>query len=163
MSENEKLIIRDTVKKTDVKAIDSIVRSTGFFPEHEIEIAVELIEERLQKGLDSGYLFNFLELNGEVVGYSCFGPIPMTKISYDLYWIAVHNDCRGKGFGKYLLDYTEKYIKNLGGKQIYVETSSKDQYKPTREYYKKMKYKKLVVFEDFYDYNDGKVVYVKKI
>jgi len=163
MNKNKNYKIRDTVKKSDIKAIDDIVRSTGFFPEEEMKIAVELIEERLNKGLESGYLFNFMEINDDVVGYSCFGPIPLTKTSYDLYWIAVHNKYRGKGYGSYLLKYSEEYMKKQGAYQIYVETSSKKQYQPTRNYYKKMGYKKIALFKDFYNFHDGKVVYYKKL
>jgi len=163
MNKNENYKIRDTVKKSDIKTIDEIVRSTGFFPEEEVKIAIELIEERLNKGLESGYMFNFLEVNDEVVGYSCFGPIPLTKASYDLYWIAIHNKHRGKGYGSYLLKYSEDYMKKQGTYQIYVETSSKKQYKPTRNYYKKMGYKKIALFKDFYNIHDGKVVYFKKL
>lgn len=159
----ENLKIRDQVKESDINAIERIVTSSGYFNKEEIKIAVELIEERLNKGLESGYHFNFLELNEEVIGYSCFGPIPMTKYSYDLYWIAIDEKYRGRGYGKYLLEQTEDYMKKLGASGIYVETSSKKQYKSTREYYRKMKYKQIALFKDFYDYGDGKVVFYKKI
>ena len=59
------------------------------------------------------------------------------------------------------MDRTEKAIKEIGGYGIYVETSSKEQYHPTRSFYTKMNYIQKALFEDFYDKNDGKVVYVK--
>jgi ribosomal protein S18 acetylase RimI-like enzyme len=155
--------IRDRVKTSDIETIHEIVKSTKYFSEEEEHIAKELIEERLQKGDASGYLFNFLEKDGEVLGYSCFGLIPCSAISYDLYWIVVHNDHRGNGYGKYLIEETEKYIKKIGGKQIYVDTSSKDQYKPTRSFYEKSGYKQLALFEDYYDFGDGNVIYIKKV
>jgi ribosomal protein S18 acetylase RimI-like enzyme len=158
-----KITIRDTVKQNDVEVIREITESTGFFPEDEVKIAVELIEERLQKGLDSGYLFNFLEYKGRVIGYTCFGLIPLSHISYDLYWIVIHNDFRNKGLGKYLMKKMEDYIKAAGGIQIYVDTSSKKQYLPTRKYYKKSGYKQIAFFKDFFDYGDGKVVFYKKL
>ena len=163
MKEIEKLTIRDSVKENDVKAINDIVRSTGYFHEDECELAVELIEERLAKGLKSGYLFNFLEYDGKTIGFTCFGLIPCSKISYDLYWIVIHNDHRNHGYGKYLLKYSEKYIKDQGGIQIYVDTSSKPQYISTRTFYEKSEYLKIAQFDDFYDYDDGKVVYCKKL
>ena len=122
-----------------------------------------MIDERLEKGEKSGYLFNFLEKDGKVIGYSCFGLIPCSIISYDLYWIVVHNDHRGSGHGKYLISETEKYIKKIGGVQIYVDTSSKEQYKPTRSFYEKSGYTQIALFENFYDFGDGKVIYFKKL
>jgi len=154
------MIIRDSVKKDDIKNIKEIVESTGYFNKEEIDIAIELVEDKLNNS-KSTYQFKFLEIENKVIAYSCFGLIPCSKISYDLYWIVVHNNFRGKGYGKYLIKETENFIKNIGGYQIIVETSSKEQYKPTRDFYIKSGYKELVVYKDFYDYRDNKIVYYK--
>ncbi len=80
-----------------------IVESTKFFYDHEVEIAAELVAERLSQGESTGYYFVFAEVDGVTAAYSCFGPITMSKTSFDLYWIATHNDFRGKGIGKNFL------------------------------------------------------------
>jgi ribosomal protein S18 acetylase RimI-like enzyme len=159
----DQIIIRREPFPEDIKTVAEIVRSTGFFREDEISVAVELIEERLAKGLESGYEFLFAEHNGETVAYSCFGLIPCTLKSYDLYWIASHHDFRGMGIGRFLLSITEQEIKRAGGNGIYVETSSKEQYMPTRVFYEKNNYQLKARFEDFYDTNDDKLVYVKYV
>lgn len=152
---------RSDVLASDIEAVGNIVKSTGFFNEEEIQIAMELVGERVEKGEKSGYEFIFAETDGKVVGYTCYGRIACTKHSYDMYWIATHYDYQGLGIGKMLIDETEKAIKEQGGNGIYVETSSKEQYHPTRAFYIKMNYIQKALFEDFYDKNDGKVVYVK--
>lgn len=152
--------IREFVKESDLECVKNIVESTGFFNEEEVSIAVELVEDRLRNE-KSTYQFKFLEIDDRVIGYSCFGLIPCSKISYDLYWIVIHNNYRGKGYGRDILKYTENSIKNIGGYQIIVETSSREQYKPTRDFYKKCGYKKLTIYKNFYDFNDHKVVYYK--
>ena len=91
-SMTEELVFRTSVNDTDIENVREIVSSTGFFSDEEVIIAAELVEERLTKGESSGYFFLFIEIDGKTIGYSCFGPIPATKLSYDLYWIAVHND-----------------------------------------------------------------------
>ena len=161
--QTDKLIIRNIPNKEDIIAIAEIVRSTGFFREDEITVAVELVEERLAKGLASGYEFLFAEYGGKTVAYSCYGLIPCTLQSYDLYWIASHNDYRGMGIGRHLLMLTEQEIKKAGGNGIYVETSSKEQYLPTRKFYEKNNYQLKARFEDFYDIDDDKLVYVKYV
>lgn len=153
--------IRREVCSGDPKTIGRIVRSTGFFREDEILVAMELAEERLQKGAASGYEFLFGEMDGETVAYSCYGLIPCTLHSFDLYWIATHRDYMNRGIGKHLLQETEKAIFNSGGKGIYVETSSKGQYAPTRAFYEKNQYLLKARFEDFYEQGDDKLVYVK--
>ena len=148
---------------SDPESVREIVVSSGFFREDEIPVAVELVEERLAKGAASGYEFVFAELNGRLVSYACFGLIPCTLFSYDLYWIATHQDFRGTGIGKKVLLEVEKAIRDAGGKGIYVETSSLPKYEPTRAFYGKNEYPPVARFEDFYADGDDKIVFVKKL
>jgi len=154
---------RSEARASDVESVREIVASTGFFSEAEIEIAVELVDERLAKGLESGYHFLFAEMGGKVVGYSCFGPIPATQSSYDLYWIAVHAECRGGGIGRRIIAASETAIRELGGRRVYAETSGRDQYRPTRAFYLACGYKEEAVLKDFYAPGDSKHFFVKEV
>jgi ribosomal protein S18 acetylase RimI-like enzyme len=154
--------LRTEVRQDDPNIITDIVRSTGFFREDEIRIASELAEERQEKGVASGYEFLFAEKDGRTVAYSCYGLIPCTLHSYDLYWIATHKDFMNQGIGRYLLAKTEEAIFTSGGSGIYVETSSKEQYAPTRAFYERNHYILKARLEDFYDRGDDKLIYVKK-
>jgi len=147
----------------DPAAVREIILSTGYFHDYEVDVAVELVEERLAKGLASGYHFVLVEQAGRLVGYSCYGPIPCTRASHDLYWIAVHDTLRGQGLGRELLQRTEQAIAAQQGLRIYVETSSKAQYEPTRQFYLHCDYRIEAVLEDFYEPGDGKVILVKKV
>jgi len=160
---NSQPTLRTEVKESDPAAIREIIRSSGFFREDEVDVAVELAEERLAKGAASGYEFIFAEIGGDVVSYACYGLIPCTLVSYDLYWIATRNDQRGTGVGRIVLAEVEKSILALGGKAIYVETSGMAKYEPTRAFYLKNGYPEKARFEDFYAEGDDKVVYVKKL
>ena len=155
--------LRTQVKTSDVETVKEIVTTTGFFHPEEIDIAIELVEERLIKGAASGYEFIFLEWDGITVAYSCYGLIPLTKSSYDLYWIATHAEYRGKGLGKILLLETENDIKTRGGTGIYAETSSRALYEPTRQFYLHNGYDLKAQFEDYYDEGDDLVYFVKRI
>ena len=157
----EDLKIRTEPKESDITAIEDIIRSTGFFRVDEILVAVELINERLAKGLSSGYEFLFADYQGRTIAYSCYGLIPCTLHSYDLYWIASHNDFRNMGIGSYILEVTENEIKKSGGYGIYIETSGKEQYLPTRSFYEKNKYILKARLNHFYDRDDDKLIYVK--
>jgi len=159
----ENISYRTHVTFEDIETVTDIVRSTGFFREDEVLVARELVDEAFHKGKDSGYEFIFVEVDGRTIAYSCFGLIPCTLKSYDLYWIATHNDFRGKGIGRHLLKKTESAVKNLGGKTVYVETSSKEQYISTRVFYEKNDYILKAQFEDFYDIGDDKCVYTKVV
>jgi len=157
------ITFRTNITPQDPDIIRDIVTSTGFFREDEIDIAVELAEERLDKGEASGYEFIFMEVDGKTVAYACFGLIPCTKNSYDLYWIATHHDFRNRGLGKQLLKATEEAIKLLKGSGIYVETASRALYTPTRKFYENNGYELKAQFEDYYEEGDDLVYYVKRI
>lgn len=154
---------RSVVKPEDVENVQRILQSSGFFREDEIDVAVELVAETLEKGKESGYKFIFVEAKGETVAYSCFGLIPCSLISYDLYWMATHQDYRNKGIGRLLMSETEKKIRNLGGKAIYIETSSKPLYIPTQNFYYKTGYQLIAQFENFYDIGDDKMTFRKPV
>lgn len=162
MSPN-KMYFRRNVKHEDVETVRKIVTSTGFFSAEEIEIAVELVSENLEKGQASGYDFLFAESNeGETLGYACYGKIPGTKSSFALYWIAVFDKNQNQGVGGMLLWEVENDIFRHGGTGIYVETSSREQYDSTRAFYANNGYQLKAMFEDYYDKDDDLVFYVKK-
>jgi GNAT superfamily N-acetyltransferase len=157
------LTFRTLPHKDDIQRIREIVESTGFFYDHEVEVAVELIEERLHKGEKSGYHFVFAELDGITAGYSCYGPIACTKSSHDLYWIVTHNDYRGKGIGKQLLEETYRQAKTLGCTSLYAETSGLPHYAPTRGFYNSNAFSLEATLKDFYDKDDDKLIYLKRL
>lgn len=156
------ITFRTHVKLSDIQTVKDIVISTDFFYDYEVEVAVELVVDALNEKENSDYHFIFVEIDDKTVGYTCFGSIACTKYSYDIYWIAVHNDYRNKKIGKLILEKTEDAIKEMGGKGIYLETSSTEKYHPTREFYAKCNYKIEAQIKDFYDTGDDKVMYVKR-
>ena len=154
---------RTRVYPADAETVRFMVAGTGFFHPEEIEVAVELVLERLEKGEASGYEFIFLQINNNTVAYSCYGRIPLTKSSFDLYWIVTRADHRNKGLGKILLAETENDIRRMGGTAVYAETSSREQYFPTRSFYEHNGYTLKARFEDYYDRGDDLVYYVKRL
>ena len=158
--------IRGQVHPADPASVRRITESSGFFSAAEVEVAVELVQTRLFQGETSGYHFLFADAEapiGQTIGYSCFGSIPCTQASFDLYWIAVHESYRRIGLGKLLLADSEAAIRRMGGRRIYVETSSRIQYQPTRIFYNRMGYLEQALIPDFYATGDGKIIYVKEL
>lgn len=153
--------LRSALRAGDEDAVRAIVASTGFFSPAEQDIAVELVAERRAKGDASGYWFQFLDVGGETLGYTCYGPIPATRSSYDLYWIAVAAAERRRGLGRVLLEASERDIRRLGGTRVYVDTSSRPDYAPTRAFYAGNGYAVAAELPDFYAPGDGKVVFCK--
>lgn len=163
MNPMKQILYRQEIRPDDLDAIESIVRSSGFFSPAEIDIARELASDRLLHGKQSAYEFLLAESGGQVVGYTCYGPIPATVGSYDLYWIAVSESMRKKGLGKALLTKTENLILTAGGLNIYAETSSRTQYEPTHLFYESCGYEPQAVLKNFYAPGDSKIIYAKTV
>ena len=156
--------LRFDLKPGDHKRIRSIAESVNAFNRDELDIVEELAIDNIEKSAGkSDYQFLLCENDTDIIGYTCYGHIRGTKSSYDLFWIVVCDGFRGEGIGKKLLAHTEERIYGCGGKKIYVETSSKDSYYSSRQFYSKCGYTIEAVFKDFYDDKDDKVVYLKKL
>lgn len=154
---------RHDVEAADPDRVRRLAEITGFFNPAEVDIAEELVRERLQKGDDSGYCFILAEHFGRLAGYLCYGPIPATRESYDLYWIAVHPDFQGRGLGRNLLRKMETLIAKAGGGRIYADTSQRLQYASTRAFYESRGFSLAAVLTDFYAPGDGKAIYCKSL
>lgn len=155
------LNLRYEVRESDLISVREIVASTGFFHPPEVDVAVELVEERLRRGDASGYHFAFLEQHDHPIAYACFGPIACTASSFDVYWIAVHRNHQSKGIGRWLMSLTEDLIRTHSGQRIYVETSGRPDYLPTRTFYDRCGYIPAAELPEFYGPGDSKVIYLK--
>ncbi|MCL4191097.1 MAG: GNAT family N-acetyltransferase [Thermoguttaceae bacterium] len=149
--------------RADRDAVRAIVESTGFFSEEEADVAAELVDERLAKGLASGYEFVFAESDGRMLGYACYGPIPATRESFDLYWIATDKRVQGQGIGRAILAECERLLAERGGGRMYLDTSGRSQYAPTHGFYERNGYRREAVLRDFFAPGDDKVIYLKII
>jgi GNAT superfamily N-acetyltransferase len=147
----------------DRDAVRRIVESTGFFHDEEVDVAVELVDERLAKGLASGYEFLFAEIDDQIRGYACYGPIPATAESFDLYWIAVDQQYQDRGLGRRILGEIETIIARRGGGRVYLDTSGRPQYAPTRAFYERNGYRQAACLDDFFALGDAKVIYLKVV
>lgn len=157
------ITFRTTPVKEDIRRVYDIVESTKFFYDHEVEIASELVADRLANGEETGYFFVFAEVDGVTAAYSCFGPIVMSKTCFDLYWIATHNDYRGKGIGRKLMEETCRQAVKMGCKIIIAETSGLPHYEPTRAFYINNDFILEATLKDFYTEGDDKLFYTKRI
>jgi ribosomal protein S18 acetylase RimI-like enzyme len=151
---------RNTLKSSDFISIKEILSSTGFFYDTEVEIVMELMQENIEKGEEkSGYIFNIAEVDAKPLAFVCYGKIPGTESSFDLYWIAVDQSLQGKGIGKIMMDMAVDDMRKRGGKNIWIETASRPLYEPTRKFYLAYGCEKIAELPGFYGENDNKVIF----
>jgi ribosomal protein S18 acetylase RimI-like enzyme len=147
----------------DKQTLLPILKNTPEFKPIEVTVAEELIDNYLTHGTSSGYHIQIAEDEGKVVGYVCFGETPCTVGTWDIYWIAVDQEKRGRSIGKTLSEVAENTIKQANGRLIIIETSSVPLYENTRKFYLARGYEIVARIPDFYMPGDDKLIMQKKL
>lgn len=165
------LTLREQPRTDDEAAIRRMADATDFFRPDEVDVACELVRERLERGPESGYEFVLADETASLsagapsrlLAYACFGPIACTVGSYDLYWIIVDPAHQGRGLGRLLIDAVERRVQAAAGRKVYIETSSLPRYAPTQRFYDRCGYTLEARLPDFYQPGDDKLVYAKVV
>ena len=155
-------MISEGISVTDRKQIEEILRSTDFFYEFEIQTALEIADDTILKGMDaSGYYWLKITDEDGMVAFGNYGKNAFSTHSWDLYWIAVHQNSRHKKLGSALLKATEDDVRKRGGKILWIETSGRPLYASTEGFYKNNGYALQASLKDFYAPGDPKQIYSK--
>lgn len=143
------------------KQLKTLIDEIDLFSAEEKIIALELIEDSLNKPEEDYYNIYIYEENNIVLGYHCTGHRALTDGVFDLYWIAVKPGIQNKGIGKKLLEHAENYAKENKGRLILAETSSRECYAGTRSFYIRNGYDTVSLIKDFYSVGDDLVMFGK--
>lgn len=155
-------VISAGLKKADRKKIEGILRSTGFFYDFEIEIALEIADDTISTGMEtSGYYWLTISDDDGLVAFANYGKDAFSTHSWDLYWIAVHQNSRHKMLGSALLKAVEDDIRKREGKILWIDTSGRPLYASTEGFYKKNGYELQASLKDYYAPGDPKQIYSK--
>jgi len=147
----------------DKPAVMRILSTTPEFLALDVKIAGELIDAFLEDPVNSGYYTSVAEIDGNIVGYICYGNTPLTEATWDIYWVAVAHDKQGLGIGRSLMKYAEEDIKKRNGSRIMIETSGKPEYNKTRQFYDNLSYQRVCQIPDYYAPHDDLVIFTKRI
>lgn len=141
----------------------ALTQATGFFHSDEIEIVREMFESFAAHPDSDEYIWIVYRQaeNAPPLGFACYGPASLAVGTYDLYWIVVDKNHQDKKIGSALLNAMERDLQQRHARQLYIETSDKPQYAPTRAFYERRGYALIAHFRDYYDVGDGKVIYFK--
>ncbi|MCX7798347.1 MAG: GNAT family N-acetyltransferase [Melioribacter sp.] len=153
-------MIRKLQYKDREKLIE-IINCIENFNDEEKKVAIELIDEALSKPEQEYYNIFVYENGNYIEGYYCIGKRALTDGVYDLYWIVVDPKHQNKGVGKNLLNHAEGFVKERQGRWILAETSSKENYFATRNFYMRNKYSIVAEIKDFYRINDHLIIFGK--
>jgi ribosomal protein S18 acetylase RimI-like enzyme len=156
------LLLRDLCSE-DRPAIERILRGVGVFRAEEIAIGLELVDETLHPGPSTDYIWFIAEESGRVVGFACYGAVPLTEGTYDLYWIAIDPACQGSSVAARLDLAVTEAVRNLGGRWLLAETSSTAEYGRAHRFYERQGYRLLARIADFYRPGDDRLTFGKRL
>jgi len=155
-------MIRKLLSKDREQLVAIVERIDNFYDE-EKKVAIELIDEAIANPNHEYYNVYVFEIDGKISGYHCVGKRALTDGVYDLYWIVVDPNSQNSGIGKKLLNHVEEFVKERNGRWILAETSSKENYNATRNFYFRNNYSIVAEIKDFYTIKDNLIVFGKYI
>jgi len=152
------------VEERDRETILQISSAVGVFTQEEVNTVDELLQAHLYDPEQHDYhFFAACDDSDRVLGFVCFGPTALTEGTFDLYWIAVDKSTQGGGVGRALMESTEDYLRDAGGRLVVVETSGTPAYAPTRRFYERLGYEGHLSAPDYYRPGDDLIVYTKHL
>jgi GNAT superfamily N-acetyltransferase len=149
------------LKPDDVKSVETILKHIDNFNDAEVSVAMELVNVAAADAEQTDYNVFVYEEDGNVIGYHCTGKRPLTDAVYDLYWIVTDPSHKNKGVGKNLLAHAEQFVLQLKGRWLLIETSSKESYEGTRNFYLRNNYSIISEINDFYAPGDKLIIFGK--
>jgi ribosomal protein S18 acetylase RimI-like enzyme len=145
------------VRPEEMDALRGMLSHIDAFRPEEMECAAEIALEFL--GGDRDYHPFILWDGGAPAGYLCFGKVPLTRATYDLYWIAVSPESRRKGHGQRLMAFFLDAVRREGGDLAVIETSSLPAYEAGRALYIRCGFREAARIPGYYGPGDDLVIY----
>lgn len=148
--------IRPT-KFEDIPALKIVLDETRLFPSDMLpDLVSGFIAE--EKGQD---FWLTCEVAGEAVGFCYAAAEELTDGTWNMLAIAVHPSEQGKGHGRAIVKHLEATLHEQGHRVLIADTSGKDEFEQTREFYRKNGYSEEARIRDFWTAGDDKVVFWK--
>jgi ribosomal protein S18 acetylase RimI-like enzyme len=149
--------VRKTVP-SDAPGIRRLAAAEPLFSREDREVVDELLQDFLVE--DPGdYRFLTAVDEGRVVGFACYGPTPLTRGTFDLYWICVSRRRRRQGYGLALLQGVVRGVRREAGRLIVLDTSGRADFAPTRAFYERAGFRPAAQVPGFYGRGDDLVMY----
>ena len=152
------MIVRSP-RADDREPVQRLLAAVAVFSDEELRVAGELLDGVLA----ADYVGFVADLDGEVGGYVCLGPTPLTETTWHLYWLCVHPGTQRRGIGRALQATAEEHVRSVRGARIVVETSGRADYHPARCFYEQTGYQLAGRIPDYYRRGDDCLFYCKTL
>lgn len=147
------------IQKEDIPGLKAVLDSSELFPSFLLD---DMISDYLNNEKSADIWFTTID-QGKPISIGYCAPERLTEGTYNLYAIAVHKDHQGNGIGKKMMEYIENELRENNNRILIVETSGKQEFELTREFYLKCNYIMQATIPEFYEKGDDKIVFWKKL
>jgi ribosomal protein S18 acetylase RimI-like enzyme len=149
--------------KNDRDAVYKMLSQLSKVDPEEKRTAMAMIDAALQAP-DEEYSVLCAHLHqGDLLGFICFGPDPLSEDCYNLYWIMVDRKFGRRGIGSELMLSMEERLLRKNARRIYINISSAPQYEAVRLFYEKYGFLVDSILDDYYRSGVDKIMYRKEI
>ncbi len=149
----------------DRAAIYDILMHSRIFGKADADCVDEMFLETWTKRRDDADNYRWLLCwsDGRPVGFACYGTESLTEDTWDLFWVCVLPEARGKGVGRVLMTEAEEHARKDEGRVMVIYTSSTDRYAAARRLYESAGFTRTAVVPDYYSDGDDLNIYWKRI
>ncbi len=152
------MIIRPT-KSVDIPLLKLVLDGTRLFPS---EMLPDMMRGFLSND-DSEDVWLTCEDDGEAIGFCYAAPEVLTEGTWNMLAIAVLPSKQGSGKGGAIVAELENQLLKQGHRVLIADTSGKDDFTQTREFYRKNGYTEEARIRDFWAAGDDKIVFWKSL
>ena len=153
-----KMIIRHT-KPEDIPALSTVLDNTELFPS---DMLPDMIGSFLSDEQKSDLWLTCI-LDGIAIGFCYAVPEQLTEGTWNMLAIAVLPNKQGTGAGSAIVKELEANLQKSGNRVLIADTSGVDEFKQTREFYRKNGYTEEARIRDFWNEGDDKIIFRKSL
>jgi ribosomal protein S18 acetylase RimI-like enzyme len=162
-AETIEFTLREELTARDRGRIFNLLNTGGFFTTREMAYAMNLLDRSFREGETGDYRFILLEDGNTLLGYGCYGLLPLCHGRYHIYWIAIDRTRRNQGLGKRIETAITASVRKLGGAKIYAEISNRGEDDPTQLFYAHCGYKLAATIPNYYADGDSMMLFEKDL
>ncbi|MBY0402634.1 MAG: GNAT family N-acetyltransferase [Cyanobacteria bacterium] len=146
----------------DTENMMALAQAIGLFQPEDLVTFKNRFIDALKGSLGKDHIWITLN-TPHLEGAAYYAPEIMAEGTWNLYFIGVHPNAQGKGFGKALLNHVEQSLIKDHQRLLLVETSGEDSFEATRKFYSQNGYELEARIRDFYEPGNDKIIYRKAL
>lgn len=148
----------------DRAGIYDILMTSQIFGQSDAECVDEMFTETWAKPRADGYRWLCcVDESGRNLGFTCYGVESLTQDTWDLFWICVRPEARGRGVGRALMEETVLRAQRDNGRVMVIYTSSTAHYAPARKLYTGAGFAHIATVPDYYSDGDSLHIYWRRL